>query len=369
MEFKNVLPSYHKLIVCILTGLVLTASFNRLAERFIGWIVPGPVIMVITGLLLIAPIIFAVRWIVRKKKNISDDVTLLLIQGILRFGLAFDLATFGWFKIFRLQFWVPIEKLDEPFGSISNSWLTWMYFGRSYPMDFSIGVVQLIASFLLLFSRTRLIGVFIMMPVLLNVFLIDWFYDLGDVTLHAGVMLIGVIYLLFSEYRRLKAFFLLSTERLPSIKMSSLVKVLLRCSLVVVPLLFVFLRTSADRHPQLKGKYEVEKILIGSVDKTSSVNCDSVLSMVYFENGNTCIFQFKNFKQRIMGSYDYNESTSELKVHWLSPEDHHRINAAYNVERQVPNLKGLLIHNEGPYFWLSGKMGSSDIEVKLVKVK
>ncbi len=88
-------------------------------------------------------------------------------------------------------------------------------------MDFTIGVFQITGSFLLLFSRTRLIGVFVIIPVQLNIFLLDIFYEMGWVMVHAGIMLAAVFYLLLSEYDRLKEFFLTSKTRVREVKIKS----------------------------------------------------------------------------------------------------------------------------------------------------
>ncbi len=366
MENKPSHAFYHKFILCFLSGLVSAASFHRLAPLFSGLMQPNIIMEILTVLLFLGSISFAIYWQFKSNNNPS---TLQLWQGILRFGIAFDLAMFAWVKIFRLQFWVPIEKLDEPFGSISSDWLTWMYFGRSYPMDLTIAIAQLIASFLLLFSKTRLAGVFMMLPILLNIFLIDIFYEMGSVALHAGIMLAGTTYLLFAEYNSLKEFFFQSKERLPSVKMNSFVKMSLRCSLIVVPLLFVSLRKSSDQNPGLKGKYEVQRISINGADKTSSIKCDSVLTVVYMEVGNTCIFQCKSHKQRIMGHYDYQKASNEFNVRWLRPEDYLKLRENYNVRTQPPELTATLLLTDSKHAKLSGKMGNNTIEAELLKVR
>jgi len=48
---------------------------------------------------------------------------------------------------------------------------------------------------LLLFRRTRLLGVFVLLPVLANILLMDVFYQIGDsVVVHASIMMLGVLY-------------------------------------------------------------------------------------------------------------------------------------------------------------------------------
>jgi hypothetical protein len=356
MRNNSNITLYHKIIVCFLAGLACGASFNRLAGRLLGLWFPENLIDPVTLIIVIVPLAYAFYWQRRQRNNEETGSTLTFWQGVVRFAIAFDLCMFGWLKIFHLQFWVPMEKLDEPFGNLSSQWLTWMYFGRSYPMDFTIGVFQIIGSLLLLFNRTRLIGVFVIIPVLLNVFLIGLFYEMGLVVVHAGIMFAAITYLLLSEYDRLNTFFLNSNERIPSTKIKSGIKVILRCSVFVVPLLFIAMHKSADEHPQLKGKYEVERILINNVDRTQSINCDSVLSVVYLEVGNTCILQFKNYKQRMMGIYQYKEGSDRFIVDWL---DH----------KLTSKLEGTLVQTGAKKMKLNGKIGNDTLDVELLKVK
>jgi hypothetical protein len=356
MKNKSAVSVFHKIIVCLLAGLACGASFNRLAGRLLGQWLPENLIDPLTVLIITGPLIFVFAWQLKLALEDESIAILTFWQGVIRFAIAFDLSMFGWLKIFHLQFWVPIEKLDEPFGSISSQWLTWMYFGRSYPMDFTVGVFQIAGSLLLLFKRTRLIGVFVIIPVLLNVFLIGIFYDMGLVVVHAGIMFAGITYLLFSEYDRLKEFFLNSTESIQAVKMKSGIKVVLRCSILAVPLLFIAMHKSADQHPQLKGKYEVEKIIVNNKDRTQSVNCDSVLSVVYLEVGNTCILQFKNYKQRLMGIYQYEEGHNQFIVEWLDPN-------------YTSKLEATLTQSGNRSIRLRGKIGKDTLEVDLLKVK
>lgn len=346
-----------KITVCLLAGLTLGASFNRLASRLVGWFLPEVFVNPITLLIILAPVIYAFFWHYKSKVQNEHSPEIEMWQGVIRFALAFDLSMFGWFKLFQLQFWVPMEILDEPVGSISGQWLTWVYFGRSYPMAFTIGALQITASLLLLFGRTRLIGVFMMLPILLNVFLIDIFYEMGWLPAHAGIMLVAVTYLLLSDYERLKEFFINNNGVVKSLNLRPVTKLVLRCSIVVIPLLFISLHRSADQYPQLKGKYEVKKITINSIDETKRISCDSVLSVVYLEVGNTCVFQFRNYRQRLMGIYDYEEHSARFNVAWI------------NKQNPTPKLVAKLIATGHKKMKLSGTIGQSTLEVELSKVK
>ncbi len=50
---------------------------------------------------------------------------------------------------------------------------------------------------LLLISQNKLLGVFILLPVLANILLMDIFYQIGfSVVLHVSIMLSGILYFL-----------------------------------------------------------------------------------------------------------------------------------------------------------------------------
>jgi len=83
-------------------------------------------------------------------------------------------------KLLGGQFYTPDSIPDEVFttdlGVASNYELAWTFMGRSYGYILFIGISQLIGATLLLFNRTKLIGVAILMPILLNIIVFDIFF-------------------------------------------------------------------------------------------------------------------------------------------------------------------------------------------------
>lgn len=177
-----------KISLAILSGLLAVAVFSRIAMRYLGFI-PVPVIWALTGLLFILALLKpSKKWLI--------------------FGISFDLIVFGWQKIFHQQAIVPQSVLDLPFSSLPADTVNWAYFQYSYPYLVTIGLIQIICSFLLLFGRTRLLGLIMLIPVLLNIMMIDVFYQIGiGVLLHATILLAGVIYLLMGYFDLLKRVF------------------------------------------------------------------------------------------------------------------------------------------------------------------
>lgn len=353
------IPLHHKILSCLLAGVVSGFSFHRIANRFAGHWLP-PAVMAMLGLMLIAgALLYIPVWHRRETRQTLDTVsTLAFWQGVIRFALAFDMSMFGWQKISGgFQFFTPMAMLDEPFSTLSMEWLTWSYFGRSYPMIVAVAVFQIAGAYLLLFRRTRLIGIFILLPVLLNILLIDIFYSLHTwVTIHAVVLLSAVVYLLLSEYDRLVVFFL-SREGgdVPVVRLKNTTKNVLRLAILVAPMLLIIPYLLRNRPPEIMGKYVVKKISINNEDRTAHMHCDSVLSVVYFDVANECVFEFRDYRQRTFGSFDH-QSQGWLHISWRHPQG-------------IPQTEGVFSPAGGRRFKLSGKSGNDLFEAELEKVK
>jgi hypothetical protein len=249
------IPFFKKFITCALAGLVIGATTLRVSFTFLRAWLPISLIGTIPFLLLTAAIIYAVIWQIRKT-NKQD--TLAFWQGLIRYGVAFDLATFGWEKIFHLQLVMQQNKLEIPLRNLSSQDLFWAFFSYSYPLACIIAGCQIAGALLLLFHRTRLAGVFVLLPVLANILLMDIFYHIGaSVVVHASIMLSGILYFLFIEYNRLKEFFFADKNQLPSLQLSKYFKTAIRLSIICIPLLLIAMRGKFRKDVQNKEKHEV----------------------------------------------------------------------------------------------------------------
>lgn len=353
------IPLHHKILSCLLAGVVSGFSFHRIANRFAGHWLPSAVMILVGLMVIIGALLYIPVWQRRERRQTIDSVsTLAFWQGVIRFALALDLSMFGWQKIAGgFQFFTPMAMLDEPFSTLSLDWLTWSYFGRSYPMIVSVAVFQIAGAYLLLFRRTRLIGIFILLPVLLNILLIDIFYRLHPgVAIHAFVLISAIVYLLLSEYDRLKTFFLNKEGGdLPVVRLKPGTKNVLRIALLITPMLLIIPYKVRNRAPEIMGKYVVQKISINNEDRTAAMHCDSVLTVVYFDVANECVFEFRDYRQRTFGSFDH-QPQGRLQIAWRHPKG-------------ISPMEGTLSPAGGRRWKLSGKTGNDLFEADLEKVK
>ena len=298
-----------KLGLCLLTGVTLIIVLQRIGYRlcweWAGHHYPPPIYVIVGGVLILG----AAAAYSRKGQE-------ALWQGILAGFIGLDLALFGWQKLFHQQFLVPIGRLDDPFNSFSREDLTWAYFHASYAFTCVIGFCQIAGSFLLYFRRTRLFGAIFLLPVLLNITLIDLFYGLDTgVTVHAIILLIGLFYLILVHYKRLAVFFF-SREGF-SRRLAGYASPIALA--IVLPVLLMLSFGSPDRNPQLTGKYKVEGLRVDGVSTVAASCQDSVLTTVIFDLNNDMVLEFNGLQRRWIGSYRLDRATGALVAFWRFP--------------------------------------------------
>jgi hypothetical protein len=346
---RKVIPLIQMLITCALAGLVIGAAMLRFSITYLRSWIPLPLISMMPFLTTVASLVCAGIWQVRRTKN---PATLAFWQGLIRYGVAFDLAEFGWSKICHLQLVMPASKLDLPYRSFSSSDLFWYFFSHSYLFGCIIAGLQIAGAMLLLFRRTRLAGVFILLPVLANILLMDIFYEIGNsVVVHASIMMAGVLYFLYIEFDRLKEFFFDAKDRLPVMNLSKYSKWAIRLSIIVLPLLFILFRGPLDEHPELTGKYDVKQLTMDRRALYRGSCADSVLTVVYFDIRSGCVFEFNTPERRWNGTYTINDNV--LDITWRNPAD-------------KPAFKGHISSTAGSRgLLLTGILGGDPMEIVL----
>lgn len=93
----------------------------------------------------------------------------------LRYISAFLLLGYGSSKLAHLQFHLNQALAKRPVLSLSGYELTWYYYSYSRAYAIVLGLTQVIGASLLLFRKTALLGAVTMLPVMVNILLIDIF--------------------------------------------------------------------------------------------------------------------------------------------------------------------------------------------------
>jgi hypothetical protein len=230
-----------KFVTCLVAGLTLSALWLSIGNSgTISWL-PPVLIFSFVGISMIFSLIYPFMWQQKERKSTINSIKILgIIYSIIRYSIAFNLCRFGWIKLFGLQFNVPEFIATQSMNQVSGEWLTWFYFGHSHIFSGIVAFIQIGGAYLLLFRRTLLLGSIMLFAFMLNLTLINIFYEMNlGALLQSIILTIGILFLILLDYKRLLDFFLKTTSNLPTIHWSSnLTKNLVRLTVVVLPLLY-----------------------------------------------------------------------------------------------------------------------------------
>jgi hypothetical protein len=350
--FKSALAG---LLAAVISSMVML----RIGHRFLVNFIPYTVQTGAVGLYFLAVIFYLFIW-GRKiaVPSFNSQRVLAFWQGIIRYFIALDLCTIAFQKFFHLQFVLPLGVLDNPFSSLSGEEMLWAFFGHFYAFTVIIGSMQIIGSLMLLFRKTRLAGVIVLLPILLNILLLDWFYDLGiQVNLYITILCLAMVYLLLIEYARLIEFFFIAKSNLPQFEFKSTIwKNILRASVVFIPLLLLAAYKFPPYYPQINGKYLVKSALVNGKVQNLNTCKDSVLTKVFIDHYDL-VFEFNDYQRRFIGNYTYDVATGKITATWHYPAGLHDTLFAKILPGTTPTTKTL-----------TGRMGKETIEIELLKI-
>ncbi len=125
-----------------------------------------------------------------------------VLQNIFRYLLAVGMMPYGISKLCNYQFQLPAWLYTRPLGEASGITLTWAFLGYQPWFQFLLGALEIIPTVLLLFRRTRRVGALLLLPVILNIALMNYAMDLWRNTQQiATVFLVMNLYLLACDWQ------------------------------------------------------------------------------------------------------------------------------------------------------------------------
>ncbi len=100
-----------------------------------------------------------------------------VLEFVFRAYVFIFMSVYGLGKIMGGQFFtperIPPQVASIPLGEAQGFELAWTFMGYSNEYILFIGITQILGSLLLLFNKTKLIGVTILLPVLINIIVFD----------------------------------------------------------------------------------------------------------------------------------------------------------------------------------------------------
>jgi hypothetical protein len=313
---------------------------------------------VITIAAILFAIIYPLYWHRKEKSQPIDSARRhALFIGILRYWLAVEICNYAFAKILETQFAHEYTLDNSLAGDLSGFDLTWFYFGYSYTLSVIVAILQIGGSVLLLFRRTVFLGVVILLPIMINIVLIDIFYHIqAGAMLNASLFTLGLFYLLFLFRKELRILLSQVKNTLP-VNSSNKLKNVLRIGVVVYAFLFILNFTTTESPKFLVGKWSVTQLIRnGHTTKADDWLTDSLAwTDIYLERWNQVTLSPNPYvieagrSQR--GIYEYDKTLQTIKlILWAGD-----------------TLKFRILMPDDKHMSWTGKSKKESIELSLVK--
>ena len=164
---------------------------------------------------LVGAAVLAVVWTVLEPRFRWSWRVKVILRWFITTFLAYIILTYGAAKILGMQFGHNYTAYERPLGNLGPMQFAWAFFGASYAFQAIIGWSQVLASLFLLFRTTRNLGAIILVPIMLNIVLVNFYFDVS-VKLFSSYYLSMAIYILLWDFRRLTQFFFANQTVLPA---------------------------------------------------------------------------------------------------------------------------------------------------------
>lgn len=154
------------------------------------------------------------------------------------------LNLYGVGKIMGGQFYrkgeLPPEIASQTIEQASGYDIAWTFMGYSFAYILFVGISQIIGAWLLLWNKTKLLGVTILFPILVNIVVFDIiFLDVKDAVVNAVIYLLMLVYILFYNKEKVITAFNAFTT-IPEKSKLDKRQLLKRIGLVIVVMAIIF---------------------------------------------------------------------------------------------------------------------------------
>ena len=267
-------------------------------------------------------------WSIIDRKRGNYNKLYFYLEIFVRYYLAATLINYGFIKIFKLQFSMPGPyALTQALGEMSPMSLAWKFMGFSPGFNLFTGIGEALGGFLLLFRRTKVLGGFISLTVMSNIVVMNFCYDI-PVKLFSSHLLLLIVFVLWSDFKRIINFLILNKPVEPKKLMSAFSGTKFQIPSLIIKALFIgfllFSETTSvlesrkkygDNAPKppLYGIYEVEQFSVNNVE-LPPLETDSIRwkSMLIQWKGTTAIKLMNDKKQYLKMNIDTTKQTFRL---------------------------------------------------------
>jgi hypothetical protein len=350
----------HKIVVCFITALVAAYPLIVFNDRLLSAFKPMLAIRIVGFVAAVSLISFIFIWQILEKRNaLNPTKTLGFVQAVLIYALSFTFMKWGLLKILHLHVTTSLGWMEMPMTMLSGEKQLSHFFGQNYPLVVVLGLCEITGSVLILFRKTRLMGLFILFVMTSNIILFDYLYDATNPITEAIILLCGILYLAFQDYEKIIRFFFKTSEHLPRFTFGrKWVPNLIKMSAILLPMLLLIPNYKTQFRPNLTGKYSIKRMTVNGKEMEINVCSDTTFSHVYFDLGDYFILTNKSFKRIQVGHFEINEATRQFKTVWESPKG--LTDTLFGSVSPIDAQNNML---------LTGIMGKDTLRMELTKVE
>jgi hypothetical protein len=354
----NYLLTTFEILCLVLTLFGITQMFDGASRWQFEIMTNWTSIFVLLGGMLLFSLLVAALW--NKKDPSRIDQPHHWLQDISAYYLVYMICGYAFAKILKTQFQPPNYVLETPIGELNGFWLTWTYFGFSETFAYILGYTQIAGCILLLFRKTRLLGAFVLIPVMVNICLIDHFYEISPLAyynaLHYTVMLF--LYIALDGKKLLDLFLSAKSPSSPAWKLVAINA--FRVLIVVLAFYKIYsLRYSFEPKSKINGVWKIEKMNRAGRELSRD---EAIFSKIYFEWRYGCLFKCDptafTARDRQAG-YKIDQDKSTLKIN-LYPTETYKSSDSLMLDYKFENDSLLT---------LTGYYNKDSVNLSLVRIK
>lgn len=158
--------------------------------------------------MIFAAVVAIIIILTDKKHRTYKDVYWFTVV-VVRYYVAMIMLSYGFSKLHNGQFPAnSIDRLEEKVGNVSPMGLVWTMMGASTGYTFVSGLLETFGGLLLFFRRTKTFGALFTMTIMINVALLNFFYDV-PVKIFSSHIVLFCVFIVSGDAIALYRFFIL----------------------------------------------------------------------------------------------------------------------------------------------------------------
>lgn len=305
-------------------------------------------------------LMYSLYWHRQEKTGQIDHTTSRIRHARCREGLCLSLAllisSYGFAKLLGNQLTTTMFQQDMRLADMEGGRLTWSYFAFAPLFVYLIGLIQILGAVLLLYRRTHLLALFVLMPVMLNILLINYFYKITTGALVNSVLITsGLLYLLLLHWAKLKEFFFQTVRSIPTSRRTTLKQALRGAVLLLafadsfqyhIPYGNGVWNTVHDQ--VLQGKWQIDRQVVDGVPVQpfawASDTTMATWSTVYFER-KLCVLSANPYfyapTQARRGEYTFDADKRTLDITFNGTDKDHFTGIVSSIKGNKMTVEGL----------------------------